>query len=76
MGGRRREPHRRGCGLWGWPEAGVEAHGSPHSPSTAPNLLRRIQQHRATIGERNHTGVSKTTPEQLNLFEALSLRSP
>jgi hypothetical protein len=39
-------------------------------------LLRRIQQHRATIGERSYAGVSKTTPEQLSLFEALALRAP
>ena len=54
----------------------LKAHRSAHSPSTALNLLRRIQQHRATISNRNYTGVSKTTPEQLSLFEALSLRSP
>jgi membrane carboxypeptidase/penicillin-binding protein len=31
---------------------------------------------RATIGERSYTGTSKTTPEQLRLFETLDLRSP
>jgi transposase len=54
----------------------LKASGSPHSPSTALELLRRIQQHRATIGERSYSGLSKTTPEQLSLFEALDLRSP
>ena len=54
----------------------LKASGSPHSPSTALELLRRIQQHRATIGERSYSGVSKTTPEQLSLFEALDLRAP
>lgn len=52
----------------------LKASGSPHSPSTALELLRRIQQHRATIDERSYSGLS--TPEQLSLFEALDLRSP
>jgi len=42
-------------------------HGSESSPAVALELLRRIQQHRATIGERSYTGTSKTTPEQLHL---------
>jgi transposase len=54
----------------------LKASGSPHSPSTALELLRRIQQHRATIGEHSYSGLSKTTPEQLSLFEALDLRAP
>lgn len=54
----------------------LKASGSPYSPTTALELLRRIQQHRATIGERSYTGLSKTTPEQLGLFEALELRAP
>jgi transposase len=54
----------------------LKANGSPHSPSTALELLRRIQQHRATLAERSYTGVSKTSPEQLSLFEALNLRAP
>lgn len=54
----------------------LKASGSLHSPSTALELLRRIQQHRATIGEHSYSGVSKTTPEQLSLFEALDLRAP
>jgi hypothetical protein len=54
----------------------LKASGSPYSPSTALELLRRIQQHRVTIGERSYAGVSKTTPEQLSQFEALALRAP
>ena len=54
----------------------LKANGSQHSPSSALNLLRRIQQHRATIGERAYSGVSKTTTEQLDLFDALKLRKP
>jgi hypothetical protein len=38
--------------------------------------LRRIQQHRATIGDQAYTGISRTTPEQLSLFEALKLPKP
>ena len=34
-------------------------------PKTALEMLRRIQKHRATIGERTYTGISKTTLEQL-----------
>ena len=54
----------------------LKASGSPHSPSTALELLRRIQQHRATIAERSYAGLSKTTPEQLALFDALNLNAP
>jgi hypothetical protein len=45
-------------------------------PKTALELLRRIQKHRATIGERPYTGIGKTTPEQRDLFAALSLPKP
>ena len=54
----------------------LKANGSKHSPGSALSLLRRVQQHRATIGERAYTGVSKTTTEQLDLFDALKLRKP
>jgi hypothetical protein len=54
----------------------LTAHGSPHSPSSALELLRRIQQHQTTIGDRSYSGLSKATPEQFSLFEALNLRSP
>ena len=54
----------------------LKAHGSERSPKTALEILRRIQQHRATIGDHAYTGISKTTPEQLELFEALKLPKP
>lgn len=54
----------------------LKAHGSRHSPSSALELLRRIQQHRASIGPHAYSGISKTTPEQLELFAALKLRKP
>ena len=54
----------------------LKASGSSASPKTALELLGRIQKHRATIGERAYTGISKTTAEQLELFEAMSLPKP
>lgn len=54
----------------------LKAHGSRHSPTTALELLRRIQRHRATIGEHAYAGLSKATPEQLRLFEELQLPIP
>ena len=54
----------------------LKASGSSVSPKTALELLGRIQKHRATIGERAYTGISKTTAEQLELFEAMSLPKP
>lgn len=46
------------------------------SPRTALDLLARIQKHTAHIGDRTFNGTSKTTPEQLDLFDALSLPRP
>jgi hypothetical protein len=54
----------------------LKASGSSASPKTALEMLRRIQKHRATIGERTYTGISKTTPEQLDLFAVMSLPKP
>ena len=54
----------------------LKAAGNGASPKTALELLRRIQKHRAAIGDRPYTGISKTTPEQLDLFAALSLPKP
>ena len=42
----------------------------------ALDLLTRIQQHTAHIGKRSFHGLSRTTPEQLDLFDALSLPKP
>ncbi|TQM91517.1 IS1634 family transposase [Roseinatronobacter monicus] len=46
------------------------------SPRTALDLLARIQKHTAHIGDRTFNGTSKTTQEQLDLFEAMGLRKP
>lgn len=54
----------------------LKASGSSTSPKTALEILRRIQQHRATIGAHVHAGISRTTREQLDLFDALQLPTP
>jgi transposase len=54
----------------------LKASGSERSPKTALEILRRIQQHRVTIGQHAYTGTSKTTSEQLDLFAALKLAKP
>lgn len=54
----------------------LKAHGSQRSPKTALEILSRIQRHRATIGAHAYTGISKTTPEQLELLDALKLPRP
>lgn len=54
----------------------LKASGSSASPNQALAVLRRIQSHRATIGDKAYHGLSKTTPEQLSLFEALKLKKP
>jgi hypothetical protein len=53
-----------------------EGQGHSASPRTALDMLARIQKHTAHIGERSFHGTSKTTPEQLDLFEALNLPQP
>lgn len=45
----------------------LKANGSAASPKTALQLLGRIQQHRATIGSKTYSGISRTTPEQHEL---------
>lgn len=54
----------------------LKAHGHSASPRTALDLLARIQKHTAHIGEKSFHGTSKTTPEQLALFDALNLQKP
>jgi hypothetical protein len=46
------------------------------SPRTALDLLARIQKHTAHIGDRTFNGTSKTTQEQLDLYEAMGLKKP
>jgi hypothetical protein len=54
----------------------LKAKGHNASPRTALDLLARIQKHTAHIGARTFNGTSTTTPEQLDLFDALSLPKP
>ncbi|WP_145111708.1 IS1634 family transposase, partial [Cereibacter sediminicola] len=54
----------------------LKAKGHTASPRTALDLLARIQKHTAHAGKRSFHGLSKTTPEQLDLFDALSLPKP
>lgn len=53
----------------------LKARGHSACPHTALELLARIQKHTAHIGEKSFHGTSKTTPEQLELFDALSLQN-
>ena len=54
----------------------LKAKGHHASPRTTLDLLARIQKHTAHIGNRTFNGTSKATPEQLDLFDALSLPKP
>lgn len=54
----------------------LKASGNTHSPKTTLELLRRLQTHRVHIGKQQLTGVGKTTPQQLELFTALGIKSP
>ena len=40
------------------------------------NIISRIQKHTTHIGGRTFNGTSKTTSEQLDLFDALNLPRP
>ena len=40
------------------------------------DILSRIQKHTAYAGSRSFNGISKTTTEQLDLFETLNLPKP
>ena len=54
----------------------LKEYGCSLSPKTALELLNRIQQHRATVGNRAYGGISKTTPEQVDIFKALDVPTP
>ena len=54
----------------------LKAKGHAASPRTALDLLARIQKHTAHAGTRSLHGISKTTPEQLDLFDAMNLPKP
>ena len=50
--------------------------GSLLSPKTALELLHRIQKHKATVGSKAFTGISKTTLAQIDIFSALQIPAP
>ena len=54
----------------------LKASGTALSPTTTLQLLGRIQKHRASIGETTYTGISRMTPQQIQLFENLNLPKP
>lgn len=54
----------------------LKAKGHSASPRAALDLLARIQRHTAHAGKRSFHGLSKTTPEQLDLFDSLDLPKP
>jgi hypothetical protein len=54
----------------------LKAKGCSASPRSALDMLARIQKHTAHIGERTFNGTSRTTQEQLDLFDAMSLPKP
>jgi len=54
----------------------LKAKGHTASPRTALDLLGRIQKHTTHIGKRRFTGTSRTTAEQLELFDILDLKKP
>lgn len=54
----------------------LKARGHSASPRTALDLLERIQQHVARIGPATKTTLTRQQPEQLDLFEALNLKTP
>ena len=54
----------------------LKAKGHAASPLTALDLLERIQQHVARTGPATKTTLTRQQPEQLDLFEALSLKTP
>jgi transposase len=54
----------------------LKAKGHAASPRTALDLLARIQKHTAHAGTRTLHGISRTTPEQLDLFDTLNLPKP
>ncbi len=54
----------------------LKAKGHAASPRAALDLLARIQRHQAKVGERSVTGLSTTTPDQMELFDTLDLPKP
>ena len=65
----------RAIGRAGNPASEV-IHESARAHGNVFALHERIQKHTAHIGDRTFKGASKTTPEQHDLFDALSLSKP
>ena len=54
----------------------LKANGHSASPRTALDLLERIQKHVAHIGPATKTTLTRQQPEQIDLFDALNLKTP
>ena len=54
----------------------LKARGHSASPRAALDRLARIHRHQARIAERSLEGTTRLTPEQLDLFDALTLPKP
>ncbi|HET8899321.1 MAG TPA: hypothetical protein VFN09_11170 [Rhodanobacteraceae bacterium] len=54
----------------------LKQQGNAHSPKTALEVLRRLQKHQVQIGKQHLTGLGKLNPQQLQLFEALAVKTP
>lgn len=54
----------------------LKARGHAASPRTALDLLARIHKHQARIADKTFEGTTTPTPEQLELFDAMSLPKP
>ncbi len=54
----------------------LKARGCSASPRTALDILARIQKHTAHAGSRALHGISRTNPQQLELFDAMNLPRP
>ncbi len=54
----------------------LKAKGHSASPRTALEVLAKVQRFTAYIGDKPFTGITRTKPEQLFLFEALDVLKP
>jgi len=54
----------------------LKAKGHSTSPRMALDLLATLQQHITRIGPTTQKGITRTQPEQLDLFDALGLNKP
>ena len=54
----------------------LKARSNSLSPTSALQLLGRIQQHRATIGEHTYRSISRMTAQQTQIFQDLNLQKP